>query len=117
MSDEQRSNGLYNLMLDPSMFLTIADDERRLDVMMNRMDALARDGVALHIPQAFMSFVESHYEAGNGVTPTAWVDTYAPLPGQPHGRPPQSYEPLYRRMTDKAELIRLFSPDLRLREQ
>jgi hypothetical protein len=117
MSNEQMSNGLYNLMLDPSMFLTIADDERRLDVMMNRMDALARDGVALHVPQAFMSFVEEHYAAGDGATPTAWVDTYAPLPGQPHGQPPQSYELLYRKMNDRAELIRPFSPDRRLREE
>jgi hypothetical protein len=55
------SNGSYNLMLDPSMFLTIADDERRLDVMMNRMESLAGEGVALHMPQAFMSFVEDNY--------------------------------------------------------
>jgi hypothetical protein len=104
------SNGSYNLMLDPSMFLTIAYDDRRLEVMMNRMEGLAKDGVALHVPQAFMSFVEERYAANDNATPAGWIDTY-------NTHAPISYESLYEKMIDTAELIRTFSPNRRLQEE
>ncbi len=107
------SNGSYNLMLDPSMFLTIADDERHLDVMMNRVAALARDGMAMHVPQAFMSFVETNYlSEGEPQVDLGWLNTYAPG----HVYPP-SWERLYGAMTTRVEFLQTYNPAGYLKEQ
>jgi hypothetical protein len=111
------SNGSYNLMLDPSMFLTIADDERRLDVMLNRMESLAGEGVALHIPQAFMNFVEDNYLGERDEDGEArWFNIYG---GENRHAVRESNwaEALYTRLRDRAELIHLFTPDRDLKEK
>ncbi len=108
MADES-----YNLMLDPSMFLVLgANEERRLEVMMNRVSALASEGMAMHVPEAFMTFVEDSYAEGAGVVPLEWFDVYA----QGRRQAALSVQNLYGAMNEKAGLIRPFSPDRRMRE-
>jgi hypothetical protein len=108
------SNGSYNIMLDPSMFLSSADNERRLSVMMNRMAALARDGVAMHVPRAFMTFVENSFVDEGGATPDpVWLETYAP-PGHQY---PDSFERLYWTMTIDGKFLQPFNPTRRLKNE
>ncbi|MDQ4143998.1 MAG: hypothetical protein M3198_09695 [Actinomycetota bacterium] len=107
------SNGSFNLMLDPSMFFTVSD-ERTLDVMMNRISRIVEDGAAIHVPQAFMTFVEDAYIAeadGGDYRTEQFVNTYAP---EHH---PLSFERLYKEMSNRVGLIQTFSPGLRLREK
>jgi hypothetical protein len=105
------ANGAYNIMLDPSIFLM--GNEREREVTMNEMDALARDGVSIHVPQVFMGGLEADYAQRSNDWALLFAQMYGV--GTQHPQP----ETLYNVMTisGRSRLIQSFSPDRGLREK
>jgi len=112
MADES-----YNVMLDPSMFLTLgANQERDLEVRMNQISALAREGMEMYIPRAFMAFLEDHHVAGDAILPGGAWEGWIAIYGESHRAPNPPLERIYSAMSERAELIRPFRPDRRMQE-